>query len=381
MRISSLMAAATAAALPFLSVAASAGTTTTTERCSHPAAQRALDRLVTAEHLPGAMVRLQDPACGGWVGSSGTADLRSGRPMRPGDRFRIGSTTKTFTATVVLQLVAQGRIGLDAPVARYLPGLIDRNGYDGHTITVRQLLQHTSGLADHTDAPLFDDFRNWRYRRFTPRELVGISLDMPHPKKKWSYSTTNYVIAGMLVHKVTGRSIEHEVTDRIIRPLGLQSTYWPGDSVRIRGPHPRGYQESEDGSLEDVTSMNVSFGGAGGALISSLADLQKFYGALLDGHLLPPAQLRAMRHTVPADPDRVWPGANYGLGVIRTPLSCGGSWTGHAGSVPGFRSVGGVSTTGRRIAIALNEVPPTLAAENAFHKLIDTALCENPKEQ
>lgn len=153
--------------------------------------------------------------------------------MRADLRTRIGSVTKTLTAAALLGLAGEGRISLDAPVHRYLPGLIDRNGYDGRTITVRSLLRHTSGLPDHMDT--FETIEEFRFRHFEPAELVERALALPRPETRWHYSTTNYIIAGLLVEKVTGRTLEDEVRHRIIGPLRLRDTYWPGDETRIRG--------------------------------------------------------------------------------------------------------------------------------------------------
>lgn len=349
------------------------------DRCQdHRQTQQALDELTRTHGLPGVTLEVAGPVCGRWIGTSGVANLETRQPMRRHPRYRIGSITKTFTATVVLQLVAERRVSLDAPIERYLPGLIRQNGYDGRRITVRQLLQHTSGLPDYTQT-LDEDIESWRFRHVEPEELIARGLALPPPDKPWHYSTTNYIVAGLLVERVTGHRLESELESRIIRPLGLRDTYWPGDSVVIRGPHPRGYHPVErDGSVElaDVTEFNMSWGGAGGALISSNADLNRYFDALLSGRLLPRRELAEMRRTVEADPDRLWPGARYGLGMIASPLECGGSWEGHGGSVPGFRALQATTSDGRQLAMVINEIPPTEGAEAAFHHVIDTALCE-----
>ncbi|MFE3884514.1 serine hydrolase domain-containing protein [Streptomyces lydicus] len=354
-----------------------------------------LDALVTRHGVPGTAVEVVDPGCGRWTAARGVADRATGRPMNAGDRLRIGSVTKTFTATVVVQLAAEGRIALDAPVGRYLPGLIRGNGYDGHTITVRQLLQHTSGLPDYTESLGKGPVNKWRFRHFGPRELIAAALKMPHPDKRWHYATTNAVIAGLVVEKVTGRGVEAEVTRRILEPLGLRDTYWPGDSTRIRGPHSHSYfpaperqgserkgrehqgQERPSGPpLADGTAWNMTFGGAGGALISTPADVNRFYRGLFGGKLVPARWLAEMKHTVPADPRRLWPGARYGLGLIASPLRCGGMWWGHSGTVPGgHRALGAVTTDGRSIALALNKVPDTDRAEADFRAVVDSAFC------
>lgn len=340
-----------------------------------------LDTLVTRHGIPGVAAELTDPRCGRWDAARGVADRQTGRPMRAEDRFRIGSVTKTFTATVVLQLAAAGRIELDAPVERYLPGLIRGNGYDydGRTITVRQLLQHTSGLPDYTGALVQLPLEQWRFRHAEPRELIATALKMPPPEKKWHYATTNYLLAGLIVEKVTGHGVEAEVTRRILRPLGLRDTYWPGDSTRIRGSHSHSYfsaTDEPDAPLTDGTEWNMTFGGAGGALVSTPSDVNRFFRGLFGGELLPARWLAEMKRTVPADPDRLWPGARYGLGLIASPLECGGWWWGHGGTVPGgHRALGAVGPGGRSIALALTAIPGTEQAETAYRATAETAFC------
>lgn len=347
-------------------------------RCGdHAATRRALERMTDVHRLTGAAVRVEDPRCGTWTHASGAADRRTGRPMRADLRVRIASVTKTFTAAAVVGLAAEGRLSLDDAVDRHLPGLIDRGGHEGRTITVRELLRHTGGLPDHMES--FATTEEYRFRHFEPRELVDRALDLPSPGPGWHYSTTGYVIAGLIVEKVTGRSLEEEVRRRIIRPLGLSDTYWPGDEVRIRGPHPRGYVRQDRGGTvrwADYTEMNLTVGGAGGALVSTQRDVNVFFGALLGGRLLPPASLAEMKEVVPADPDRVWEGAEFGLGLIRTPLRCGGAWWGHAGNIDGFSTVAGVAPSGRRVAIAFNENASTQEAFDDELELVQTAFCD-----
>jgi len=348
-------------------------------RCGgHAGLQRELDMLTGRDGMAGAAVRVEDPACGSWTGTSGLADVRTGRVMRGDERIRIGSTTKSFTATVVLQLVAERRVALDASVEHYLPGLIRSNGYDGRKITVRDLLQHTSGLPDHVDALDWDHVEQLRFQHFEPREEVAMALALPRPVQGWSYSTTNFVIAGLIVEKVTRHDPRAEITRRIITPLGLRDTYWPGDSLRIRGPHPRGYRSPAAGGTGrvDITDFDMSYGGVGGALVSSLADENRFFAALLGGRLLPKALLTQMTTTVPADPDRMWQGARYGLGLISTPLTCGGLYWGHGGTVPGYDTAGGIAPGGRRVQLVLNQNIDSEQAYLTMHEAVQTALCE-----
>ncbi|MFA1549786.1 serine hydrolase domain-containing protein [Actinomadura chokoriensis] len=343
----------------------------------HGGTRAAIERMARVHHLTGAAVRIDDPRCGAWTAASGVADRTTGRPMRADQRVRVASLTKSFTAAALLSLAAEHRVSLDAPVERYLPGLLDRNGHDGREITVRSLLRHTSGLPDHMDT--FRSTEEFRFRHFEPEELVARALALPRPAPGWHYSTTNYVIAGLIVEKAGGRTLEAEVQRRISEPLRLRDTYWPGDETWIRGPHPRGYVRAEDGSYTDHTAFNVSVAWAGGALISSPRDVNAFYGALLGGRLLPPALLAEMRRTVPADPDRVWDGASYGLGLIRTPLRCGGAWWGHAGDIDGFTSLAAVGPSGRRVTVVFNENPATKAAWDDELNIPQTALCEDER--
>ncbi|MBP5873965.1 serine hydrolase [Streptomyces scabiei] len=354
---------------------------------THDRTSRLLHELTDHHGITGAAVLVTDPTagrrCGRWAETAGTADRRTGRPMNTTDRLRAGSVTKTFTATLVLRLAAEHRLSLDAPVDRYLPGLLGGGGHDRRPVTVRDLLRHTSGLPDYLDAPEWEHLQRQRFRHFEPRDLVERALELPRPQGSWHYATTNYLVLGMIVREVTGRTPEAEITRRIIRPLGLHDTYWPGDGTRVRGAHSRSYFTDEGGRQVDGTAWNMTFGGVGGALVSSPGDLTRFATALFDGRLLPAAQLAEMRRTVEVDTDRLWPGARYGLGLISTPLSCGGTWWGHAGTVPGgHRALVAVGPRGRSVAVALNEIPASLPAESAFLDLVDASLCENlPSER
>jgi D-alanyl-D-alanine carboxypeptidase len=358
-----------------------AGARSTVARCGdHRAVQRTLDVLTRTHRLPGAVIEVDDPRCGRWTGTSGVADLRTRQPMRVDGRVRIGSVTKTFTATVLLQLVSTGRVSLNAPVERYLPGLIRGHGYDGRKITVRELLQHTGGLPDYVETLDFDHIDQWRYRHFEPRDLVARALTLPRLAPGFHYSTTDYIVAGLIVEKVTGRPVGAEITRRIIRPLRLRDTYWPGDDPRIRGPHPRGYLIIGD-ERADVSDFNMSWGGAGGELVSTVTDLNRFLGALRDGRLLRPAEMAQMTRTVPTDPDDPllgWTGVRYGLGLMNGPLRCGGRWWGHAGDTPGYSTTTAITSDGRRVTLATNENPETQEAEYARLNAVQAALCESP---
>lgn len=318
--------------------------------------------------------------------TGGVADKATGGAARPGDRFRIASASKTFVSTVILQLVGEGRLSLDDTVEHWLPGVVSGNGNDGSAITVRQLLQHTSGLFDYTaDFPEVASVAGYqadRYTTWTPEQLVAIAMRHApdfEPGTKWSYSNTNYILAGMIIQKATGHSWEREVTARIIRPLGLRDTLAPTTYARIPGRHLHGYSNfGEVGEPIDVTGFNPSAAGAAGAMISTTADLTRFYEALLGGRLLRPAELTAMKTTVPApELDPGWPGVRYGLGLMRVPLSCGGAYYSHGGDLPGYTTRDGVSADGRRtvVLIATGDGASDLSGQQAENDLIDGELC------
>jgi D-alanyl-D-alanine carboxypeptidase len=323
--------------------------------------------------------------------TAGVADMGTGRAADVRDRFRIASTTKAFVATVMLQLVGEGRVSLDDSVERWLPGVVSGNGNDGGDVTVRQLLNHTSGLFNYTaDFPAItsrEGFEADRYTTWTDEQLVEIAMRHApdfEPGAKWAYSNTNYILAGMIIEKATGRSWQQEVTRRIVRPLGLRDTLTPGAQFRIPGPHLRGYSGfGEPGPAIDVTDFNPTAAGAAGAMISTTGDVSRFFSALLGGRLLHPAQLAEMKATVrAAELDPVWPGARYGLGLMEIPLSCGGVYYSHAGDLAGYTTRDGASADGRRVVVveATGDGASDLSTDKAQNKLIDQELCADSKK-
>ncbi|MFC9749679.1 serine hydrolase domain-containing protein [Streptomyces niveus] len=317
--------------------------------------------------------------------TAGVADAETKRKARPGDKFRIASATKTYVSTVVLQLVGEGRLSLDDTVEDVLPGVVSGNGNDGSRITVRQLLNHTSGLFNYTaDFPALsgiDAYEAGRYTTWTDEQLVGIAMRHApdfEPGAKWSYSNTNYTLAGMIIEKITGRTWQQEVTKRVIRPLGLRDTLTPTTSARIPGSHLKGYSAfGESAPAIDVTAFNPSAAGAAGAMISTAGDMTTFYQALMSGRLLKPAQLTEMKKTVrAAELDEAWPGARYGLGLMEIPLTCGGSYFSHAGDLPGYATRTGATEDGRRVVVLEatgdGSMPGSIHATN---DLIDKQLC------
>jgi D-alanyl-D-alanine carboxypeptidase len=377
------VAAVASATATTTATAATAATTPAQHAYSQQDLQRDLDA-ITATGVPGVLaeVRTGDRQL---RGTSGVANLDSRKPVNDDGFFRIGSNTKTFLSVVVLQLVAEHRLSLDDTVGHWLPGVVHGNGNDGGTITVRELLQHTSGLHDYTDdlqaqitSP--EAYRKLEFHQFSRQDLLDIALaHRPDnaPGAAWNYSNTNYILLGMVIEKVAHDSWENQVTRRIIIPLGLHHTYAPGTSTRLPAPHATGYLIFDKNTRLDTTAENMSWAGSAGALISTAADLTRFWSAIGRGALLGPAQTREMRQTVPAtggDSASV-PGSRYGLGIFFIPLSCGGGYWSHEGDVPGYNTIGAVSSDGRTtVALSVNSNvdDPVLAAE---YELVDHVMC------
>ncbi|MFJ6610316.1 serine hydrolase domain-containing protein [Streptomyces sp. NPDC091289] len=309
-------------------------------------------------------------------GAAGVADRSTGTPMRPDLKFRAGSLTKTFTATVVLQLVAEHRLRLDDTVDELLPDQVRAdNALSGAPITVRQLLNHTSGLNDYIDG-LIPHFRG--LDQYWPRDqLIAIGLDEPRyfptPGTRFRYSNTNYLLLDLIVERVTDRDLRTNLERRVFTPLGLRDTSYPLAQRTIDGPHARGYTDvsfllpdAPDATRFDITGFSPSEAGASGALVTTAADLAHFYRALLQGRLLPPALLRSMlTDTVPTTGSAP-PAVGYGLGVYVYATDCGPAY-GHGGTAPGYLTFALNSRDGRE----------QLVAHTNWSPLADTAIDED----
>ena len=282
---------------------------------------------------------------------AGCADTGTARAPRTSMRHRVGDVTKTFTAAVVVMLACEGRIDLDKPICTYLPDLLP--GELGMMVTVRMLLNHTSCIADYEPA-LFSSAQgvvDGRRKHYTPMDLVKCGLEMTGsimPGEMFLYSDTNYVILGCLIEKVTGDRYEKVVERRILRPLCLDDTYFPGSDLRIRGSHMTAYVPVE-GMFCDVTDYDMSYAWAAGSLVSSADDVQRFYAALLGGRLLPSMGLREMLTTVPMAAGNPQAGG-YGLGIKCVPGAHGVMW-GHDGYAPGHATFAWNSQDGRSVQL------------------------------
>jgi D-alanyl-D-alanine carboxypeptidase len=264
-------------ALLFLVFASIASSGASAAPAPRPDLQRALDAIV-ANGATSALVEVRDRDTV-WRGSSGTSTINTVSPVAENGSFRAGSITKTFVATVVLQLAAEDRLRLDDTVERWLPGAMPA----GDRITIRQLLNHTSGLYDYSRSmPLRDpqDFDAFRVRTWEPAELTALAAKQPlqfEPGADFRYGSTDYVLLGLIIEKVTGHPYADEVEARILRPLSLNDTSFPGTSMSIPEPHAHGYMPDVAMRPKDVSEMNVSAGWAAGEVISTAADLNSFF--------------------------------------------------------------------------------------------------------
>jgi D-alanyl-D-alanine carboxypeptidase len=322
--------------------------------------QRALDRVVR-DGVPGVTAVIHGPQ-GTERYSAGSANLRRDVPISARDAARVGSITKTFTAALVMKLVASGRLGLDDTVGRWLPGVVP----NGDAITVRELVSMSSGLAEYCGIPqsptladLCTPPESQMSRRWTPRQLVDIGVSAPPlfaPGEGWAYSNTNFVLLGMIVRKATGHSLRAEYRTRILKPLGLDRTRFPRN-LEVPNPHSHGYDVLSAGSLpRDVTRTSPTIAGSAGAMISTPHDLQKFMRALVGGRLLPPRLTREMRiptagslhGTPPSQPLEGGGVATYGLGLEHFTWSHACGVYGHSGDFPGFHALAVSTPNGRR---------------------------------
>ncbi|RVX41159.1 D-alanyl-D-alanine carboxypeptidase [Nonomuraea polychroma] len=352
--------------------------------------QKAIQEIVDSG-FAGVQLRVHDER-GEWVGSAGVRRLgEAAKPLTNG-RFRIGSSTKTFVATLVLQLVAEGTIGLDDPVADYLPEFgLDRR------ITVRMLLQHTSGVFNFT-GEYYDDGtvvpgipwsgQEWvdnRFKTYRPEELVRLALSKPvrfAPGTDWSYSNTNYVLARLLIEKVTGRSLAEEMQRLILGPLGLSGTVVPDTQTDIPGPHAHAYYRYEDAGQQktvDVTRQNPSWISSGGDMISTTQDLHTFISALMGGKLLPAPLLAEMC--------KPHPKVGYGLGVfVQDAGPNGGTVITHNGGIAGYAALmystpdGGKTLTASLTYVDDAAMSLAEAFQKATQRLVNEVFCNGQAE-
>jgi D-alanyl-D-alanine carboxypeptidase len=318
---------------------------------------------IVAAGSPGVIASVDDGR-GLTLKATGVADIASRRPLRPTDRFRAGSNTKTMVAALALQLEAEGKLSLADTVEHWLPGVLPY----GDRVNLRQLLNMTGGVPDYVPGlePKMVADHSSLTRAYTPRELVAMVKDTPDfaPGTGWNYSTTGYVLAGMMLERAVGNSVGEELDRRIFKPLRMRDTYLPGPTSAIRGRHTHGYGDV-GGTLRDVTDFNASAGWAGGGAVTTAPDMARFWRGLLGGKLLAAKELKAMKTTVAIAKD--YPG-RYGLGIFRWTqygAACGVLW-GNGGDLPGFSSEFLNSEDGSRhagVIVNVNPIPKAVSGE------------------
>ncbi|MFF3736532.1 serine hydrolase domain-containing protein [Streptomyces sp. NPDC002566] len=296
---------------------------------------QAVQRVQKETGTPGVSVGIWTPDRGEYVKSFGVADKDTGQKMTPDLYMRIGSETKTFTVTALLQLVDQGRVGLDDTIDKYIAGVPN-----GDKITLRQLAGMRSGLYNYSEDPdFFKALTSDPRRPFTPQQLLDYSFKHPvlfPPGEKFFYCNTNLILLGLVVEKTSGRPLAEYIQQRVLDPVGLKHSLFPTGS-EFPSPHAQGYtNQTATGKVENSTDWNPSWGWAAGAMISDLDDLRVWArtvatGELPDGGRLISPALQKQRLTTP--PTTI-PGAGYGLGIFDVQ-----GWIGHNGSLPGYESL------------------------------------------
>ena len=311
---------------------------------------------------PGALAAKTDKDGDAVGATAGKGNLSTGEAPPLDGEVRIASNTKTFVAVLIMKMVEEGKVKLDEPIETYLPGIVKGQGVDGKKITVRQLLQHTSGLPEFGDGQL--DYFAIRNDYVSPRDVLDGVLSRPAqfvPGAKFQYNNANYVVLGLLAERVAKRPIAEQIEAKIVKPLGLKHTYMPGPGEKaIRGKHPHGYhtRDGKPGKLEDITEADPSWEWAAGSMISTPSELNKFMQSVFDGSLLSQASIAEMKKSVPA-PEM---GGEYGLGLIGHKSSCGVVW-GHSGNNPGYHSLSAVRSDGTAATIVTTAEPAVNAKE------------------
>jgi len=326
-----------------------------------------LARTLVRSGTPGALVYVRTPTATR-AGVAGWADRDAHVSMRAADRYRIASVTKAFVSVVILQLEAEGKLDIDDPVEKWLPGLVP----NGSAISLRRLMNHTSGLFDYTeDHPFADAVFATPSRQWAPRELLAVAFAHPPnfaPGTNWSYSNTNYVVLGLVAEAATGKPLGQSLQERIFTPLGLTSTSFPL-TIELGPDFVHGYVRLATGAaLTDVAPLlSPSWGWAAGAIVSNAPDVTLFYRALLTGKLVPLAQLKEMEQTDPL-------GATYGLGISTAVTACGRAY-GHDGDFAGWRNAVYATASGKREAVVMVNVDDSGVAWRQIYAVAQKALC------
>jgi D-alanyl-D-alanine carboxypeptidase len=304
------------------------------------------------EHGPGLYGLVTEAGSAVFTGAVGVADLDQPRLIGASDRYRIGSVTKLYVATLILQLAADGVLGLDDTIEDRLPGLVP----DGAGITVETLLRLRSGLPDYltqlfgdppTDLSALDQY-------WSPQQLVEAALAGPDrlpANSRYRYCSTDYILLGMIIEQATGQRVDAQMWQRIIKPLGLTDTIFPTVDPYLRGPHAKGYlRTSSEAPYVEMTTMTPSESWTAGAIVATASDVAAFLDGLFGGSLLPAEYLARM--TEPTQ--RLDEHRSRGLGVVRFDFATGNLAYGHHGGMPGYTTVAARTESGRCAVVLQN---------------------------
>ncbi|MGW2813509.1 serine hydrolase domain-containing protein [Streptomyces sp. NPDC001415] len=289
----------------------------------------AIKQVMSEANVPGVMVSLSAPGKGSYVKAFGVADKATGAPMKQDMYMRIGSVTKTFTVTALLELVDQGKVGLDDPIGKYIPGVPN-----GDRITLRQLAEMRSGLFNYSaDEGFVKALLSNPTKPFTPQQLLDYAFKHPvlfQPGKDFLYCNTNLILLGLVVEKAGGMPLDQFIEQKVVKPAGLTHTSFPTNAA-FPSPHAQGYtNQTLSGKVEKTTDWDPSWGWAAGAMISDLSDLKSWATTLATGTLLSPKTQAERLKTIPTK----IPHGGYGLGIFNIE-----GWIGHNGSLPGYESL------------------------------------------
>jgi D-alanyl-D-alanine carboxypeptidase len=330
-----------------------------------PTRVQKIARSLVSAHAPGAIVFVRTPARSRSA-AAGVSQIQPRVAMKANMRFRIASVTKTFVATVVLQLVGEGKLTLDDSVDRWLPGLVP----NGSAITIRELLSHTSGIFNYTDDLGWQNsmFANPGHE-WSPRDLLAIAFAKPPlfaPGTNWSYSNTNYILLGLVVEAITGEPVAEVLRERIFEPLALTSTSFP-TGIAVQEPFAHAYLNFSGGLVDLAPIVSPSWSYAAGQIVSTAADVTKFLAALFSGKLLSPALMTQMKAGTASS-------GTYGLGMRTTFSGCGRVY-GHDGNFFGWRNEAFATANGKRAAVAMVNVDESRVGNGTLEGAVMAALC------
>lgn len=360
-------AAASGAAASGAAASGSASASTGAEPAYVATVSASVEKTMKENVIPGAVVLISSKDQGEWTGTFGTRTWGTDEPMQAGDHFRIGSNTKTMTSTVILQLVQEGKLALDDPISKYIPGV---PGGDG--ITIANLSEMRSGLYSYSFDPGFNNTLDQEPQKvWTPQELLDIAFSHPQngpPGQEFDYSNTNIILLGLVIEKLTGMTASQAFQERIFTPLGLKDTSLPLDS-NLPNPHPQGYSFGSNTSTIDTyalpaalqplaldgrllpnneTMANPSWAWTAGGAISTVQDMKTYVEAMVDGGLLDPATQKIRMDSV--EGSGAGSTAGYGLGIAKFDKLYG-----HDGQIPGYMTfMGHDPESGLTIVIATN---------------------------